>query len=182
MKIAYTMASKRGDTDLLLFGVAEQLVAAGLRPVGTVQINTERDPDLPCDMDVKILPEGPSLRISQSLGREAKGCRLDPAALENAVGLAERALEAGGDCLIVNKFGKHEAEGRGFRALIGEALARDIPVLVGLNALNEAAFMDFVGELAEEIAPDQDALLAWLRTSLAARWQDRREQEALVVA
>jgi len=40
--IAYTMATGRGDTDLLLSGLAQELAARGLRGAGTVQINTER--------------------------------------------------------------------------------------------------------------------------------------------
>jgi hypothetical protein len=140
MNLAYTMAPGRGDTDLVLFGLARTLAARGIRCRGVVQINSERPDAGPCDMDVKVLPIGPVLRISQDLGRAARGCRLDPAALETAVGLVSSGLSDGTDVLIVNKFGKHEAEGRGFRDVIAAALAMDIPVLVGINALNLPAF------------------------------------------
>lgn len=162
MKIAYTTAPGRGDTDQLLHRVANALLARGRRPCGTVQINSETCDGGACDMDVKVLPDGPVLRISQSLGREAKGCRLDPSALEEAVGYVEAALGRQPDCLIVNKFGKHEAEGRGFRNVIAAALSQDIPVLVGLNALNAPAFLEFIGGEAVQIAPDENALLDWL--------------------
>lgn len=162
MKLAYTMAPGRGDTDLILSGLARQLAARGLRCCGTVQINTERPDTGPCDMDVMVLPDGPVLRISQHLGRAARGCRLDPAALETAVGLVSARLAQGADVLIVNKFGKHEAEGRGFRDAIATALARDIPVLVGLNALNLAAFEEFSGGLAIALPPDGVALASWV--------------------
>ncbi|MEM9638029.1 MAG: DUF2478 domain-containing protein, partial [Pseudomonadota bacterium] len=119
MRIAYTMVPGRGDTDLLLHRVTRSLIADGLRPAGTVQINTERVDAGPCDMDVIVLPDGPSIRISQSLGPQARGCRLDPAALETAVGLVQTRLSES-DCLIVNKFGKHEADGRGFCPAIAE--------------------------------------------------------------
>ena len=112
-------------------------------------------------MDVRVLPEGPVIRISQSLGAGSRGCRLDPGALETAIGLCEARLE-GADLLIVNKFGKQEASGRGFRGLIGEALARDIPVLVGLNRMNHDAFHEFTGNEAVELAPEPDALRGWL--------------------
>ena len=69
MKIAYTMSRGRGDTDLLLARLAERLLARGCRVSGTVQINTECDADGPCDMDVRVLPDGPVIRISQSLGK-----------------------------------------------------------------------------------------------------------------
>jgi len=115
-------------------------------------------------MDVKVLPEGPAIRISQNLGRASRGCRLDTGALETAVGQVERALDRGADILIVNNFGKHEAEGRGFRFAIAEALSRDIPVLVGLNALNRGAFEDFTGGLAEFLPPADETLEDWFFT------------------
>jgi len=161
MQIAYTMAPGRGDADLLLEGVARHLLTREIRVCGTVQINTDRPDAGPCDMDVRVLPAGPTLRISQNLGKAARGCRLDPAALETAVALVETGIRAGADILVINKFGKHEAEGRGFRAVIGDAVAKDIPVLVGLNSLNAAAFQEFVGGLATEIPPTPQALLAW---------------------
>lgn len=165
MKLAYTMAPGRGDTDLVLHALACSIIERGHRPVGTVQVNTGSDAG-PCDMDVKILPDGGAIRISQALGRASRGCRLDPAALETAVGLVETELSKGADCLIVNKFGRHEAQGRGFRPVIADALARDIPVLVGINRLNRDAFLDFVGGFAAELAPELAVLEQWLRSAI----------------
>lgn len=162
MHLAYTMAPGRGDTDLILLKLATELAERGLRCCGTVQINTERQGSGPCDMDVKVLPDGPVLRISQDLGPSARGCRLDPAALETAVGLVSASLPQGADVLIVNKFGKHEAEGRGFRTVIAEALALGLPVIVGLNTLNLAAFQEFCDGLATRLPPDSGALQAWV--------------------
>lgn len=162
MRIAYVMAEGRGDTDLLLHGVAMRAQARGLRLCGTVQINSNCDADRPCDMDVQVLPDGPVIRISQTLGPGARGCRLDPAALEQAVAESERRLDAGCDLVIVNKFGKHEAEGRGFRGLIAEALSLDVPVLVGVNSLNVPQLEAFCAGVAVPIAAEAEALDTWL--------------------
>lgn len=162
MNIAYTMASGAGGTDLLLAGLAEELKSLGWRTCGTVQINTKPCDDHRCDMDVKVLPDGPTIRISQSLGREARGCRLDPSALEQTVVAAKNRLSEGVDILIVNKFGKHEAEGHGFRDLIADALESDVPVIVGLNKQNENAFMEFTQGMATALNPDQATLLSWI--------------------
>lgn len=168
MKLACTMAPGRGDTDLVLERLAANLAARGLRCCGTVQINSERADAGPCDMDVRVLPDGPVLRISQDLGSQARGCRLDPAALETAVGLVKVSLSSGADLLIVNKFGKHEAEGRGFRDVIAEAVAMEIPVLVGLNALNRPAFENFAERLAIQLQPEPAALMAWVNEVTAS--------------
>ncbi len=164
MNFAYTMAPGRGDTDLILSGLANDLIARGLRLCGTVQINTERADAHACDMDVRVLPDGPVLRISQDLGPNARGCRLDPETLETAVACVAAQLDKDVDLLIINKFGKHEAEGRGFRDVLAQAAALDVPVLVGLNSLNQASFEEFAGGLATQLPPDRSTLVQWVRT------------------
>jgi len=110
MTLAYTMAAGRGNTAPILEGLAATLTKRGLRCCGTGQINTERSDESPCDVDVRALPDGPVLRVSQSLGPSARGCRIDPAALDVAVGLVEARLAAGADLLIIKKFAEHDAD------------------------------------------------------------------------
>lgn len=161
MNLGYVITSERGETDRLLSAFADRLLASGVALAGVVQTNVEcTDTDL-CDMDLQVLPDGPVIRISQSLGPGSRGCRLDPSALEQAVALVGAALERAPQLLIVNKFGKHEADGRGFRPLIGEAMLRGIPVLTGVNGLNEDKFQSFADGEAEQIAADLDSLEAW---------------------
>lgn len=112
-------------------------------------------------MFVRTIPAGEVFLISQDLGAESSGCRLDPDALERAVASVSKAFEEGCDLLIVNKFGKHEATGGGFRELIAEALYREVPVIVGVNKLNHDAFMEFCGGEAKFVEPKLDALRAW---------------------
>jgi nucleoside-triphosphatase THEP1 len=169
MKIAYTIAPGRGDTDLLLARLAERLLAAGVRTIGAVQINEDNPDCHRCDMDLKVLPDGPIFRISQSLGKDSRGCRLDPEALEQAVSRVGTGMAGGADILIINKFGKHEAGGRGFRETIAEALSRDIPVLVGLNALNEPAFTEFTGGLAKQVEAETEAVWQWAVAATRAK-------------
>ncbi|WP_224825949.1 DUF2478 domain-containing protein [Cognatishimia sp. MH4019] len=160
------MAPGKGDVNFLLFKLAKRFAAQGIQCRGTVQINTDRT-EGPCDMDVQVLPDGPVLRISQNLGRDAKGCRLDPSVLETAVGHVAASLDDAADVLIINKFGKHEADGRGFRDVIARAIEREIPILIGINAMNRDAFMEFVGGLAMQVPPDLDALSDWFKNGLS---------------
>ncbi|SHJ50216.1 Nucleoside-triphosphatase THEP1 [Shimia gijangensis] len=168
MRIAYTLASGRGETNILVADLVQTLQAQGVRLCGTVQIDIDRDVNEKCDMDVRVLPDGPTIRISQSLGKNARGCRLDPDALEQAVALAEKALDEGTDLLIVNKFGKHEADGRGFRNTIARALELGVPVLVGANKLNVDALVEFCGGIAEPLPAEPDRLLQWALSELAS--------------
>lgn len=166
MNLAYTMMPGKGDMDLLLSELSSALRARGITCAGVVQSNIECGPDRPCDMDLTVLHSGEVLRISQTLGTGARGCRLDPEALEQAVELTARALPSA-DLLLVNKFGKHEALGRGFRPLIGEAIAEGVPVLCGVNGMNLPAFRDFTGGMAVGLAPEMGALLAWAEAQLS---------------
>ncbi len=163
MTLAYIRTQARGQTDLLLSRFAAHLAEAGARLSGVVQSNTECAGSDLCDMDVRVLPDGPVFRISQSLGAGSRGCRLDPAALEQAVGHVARSLSGNvrPDLVIVNKFGKHEADGRGFRPLIAEAMMAGIPVLTAVNAANEAAFRTFSDGLAVCLPTRFESLVDW---------------------
>ena len=167
--LAYTMSDKRGDLDLVMLGLSEKLEDAGWKTAGLVQINSDCGDDRPCDMDVKVLPDGPVLRISQSLGKDSRGCRLDMNALETAVGRVTQTLSAQTDVLLVNKFGKQEADGRGFRNVIGTAVGLGIPVISGVNALNREAFLSFSDGCATQVPTDVDALFDWLVTLKGAK-------------
>lgn len=162
MKIAYTMMPGRGDMDRLLSNLAERLAARGYRVRGVVQSNQERPGDHPCDMDIKVLPDGPELRISQALGSGSRGCRLDPSILEKAAVAVEESLDLAADLLLINKFGKHEAQGRGLSQAIAKAVEMDVPVICGLNALNRHTFVDFTGGAATQLPPDLDAMVRWV--------------------
>ncbi|MBS0563345.1 MAG: DUF2478 domain-containing protein [Proteobacteria bacterium] len=161
MKLGFVRLEGPGATDAFLSAMAGHLSSCGFRLAGTVQINTDRECGHLCDMDLLLLPDGPEVRISQNLGTGSTGCRLDAGALEQAVAIA-RARLGNADLLIVNKFGKHEAEGRGFRELIAEALAAGLPVLIGVNPQNFAAFQDFCGGAAVPLPAEPGTIAGWL--------------------
>lgn len=150
----------KGETDLFLAGVVTRLQAAGVRLAGTVQSNGLRPGRPRCDMDLRVLPDGPVFRISEDRGAGARGCRLDSGALEQAVTEVEARLP-GAALMVLNKFGKREAEGRGMVPAIAAAFDRGIPVLVGVNGLNLAALRDFAGDLLLELPADAEQVVAW---------------------
>ncbi len=75
----------------------------------------------------------------------ARGCRLDLGALAALIIAVEKSLLGAVDFLFVNKFGKEEVEGRGFRDAIALALEREIPVVVGVPSRNREAWREFCG-------------------------------------
>ncbi|MBU2961195.1 DUF2478 domain-containing protein [Citreicella sp. C3M06] len=159
--LGYVTADGAGQADRLIAAAAQALGAQGVRLAGAVQVNLDRGAEHKCAMDLHILPGADVVRISQDLGSQSQGCRLDPDGLERAAGLARAALDRGADLFIVNKFGKQEAEGRGFRPLINEALSCGIPVLVAVSGGHLAAFEAYADGLGTALTPDLASLLNW---------------------
>lgn len=159
--LAYFTAEGRGAADRLLADLARDLQARGLNLAGVIQINREKSADRHCDMDLVVLGHDHQVRISQDLGPLARGCRLDPQGLETAVGLVMADLGHKPDLLIVNKFGKSESEGRGFRPCIADAMLNDIPVLTAVTQGNLAAFLDFADGFAHALPADLADLCDW---------------------
>lgn len=161
--LAVVSGREQGETDAVLRAVAASLRDQGVCVAGAVQVNTDLSGEAVCDMDLQILSSGALIRISQSLGPHARGCRLDPDGLERAVAAVEADLSAlSPDLVIINKFGKQEADGRGFRDVIGVALAAGMPVIVGVSPGKRAAFEAFCGGLAVPLAADVVSVLAWV--------------------
>lgn len=152
----------RGTGDVLLCAVAAALRARNVRLAGVVQTNQDTAPECACDMQLECLSARKTLRISQSLGRLSTGCRLDAGALEEAVSCESHAFSTQNpQLLIVNKFGKHEGEGRGFRSLIATSMLQGCPVLLSVAPRNFAAFESFTEGVATKLPPQHNALMSW---------------------
>jgi len=176
MRLAYIKSQKRGETDRLLCELAEALQAEGVALTGVVrdQHYANRHAN-GCDMKIRVLPEGPVIKITQDLGDGSDACRLDATALTRAVSQVEADSMAGTDLFILNKFGPEERVGRGFCAALAAALERGIPVIVGLGAASEPDFLRFAGGLAQALPDDMVQLKAWCcGAMLVANHADRR--------
>lgn len=108
-------------------------------------MNIERLRPAKCVVRLTYLASGEEIAISQGLGEPATGSRLDTSALAPAGLGATRALQAGVELIIVNKFGRQEAQGEGYGRLIAEALASGVLVVLGASRLNLAACVAFPG-------------------------------------
>ena len=155
--LGYVNISGRGKMDNLLLALAQDLKAHGVRVAGAVQRNVPDKTDTICAMELQILTGQRTIRISQPLGAHARGCRLDPQALADAVGEVEASLITATppDLLILNKFGNQEAVGGGFRSAISTALLCDIPTVIGVPDSTLAAFQDWAGDMAQPVAAAQ---------------------------
>ena len=160
---------RRDDAvDVLLEALARELQAQGVRVAGFVQRETDIGEDCCPTTHLEDLATGARHPISQPLGRGAKGCRLDPQALAGLCSVLEAALARGADILVLNRFGKGEAEGHGFRAAIEQALLQGVPVLVAAQDAYLPAWRDFSGQYGTTLAPAAAEVEGWTRAVLAS--------------
>lgn len=151
------------DIDTFLLEIATTLSRAGLRLRGVLQSRGAVGGDCHCaDMDLTTLGSDRTFRISQPLGNGSRGCRLHPGALADCSSFLEAELNAGADLLILNRFGRGESEGRGFRDLIGKAIALNIPVLTAVRPTYFEPWAQFGEGLSCDLPMEQDAVLDWV--------------------
>jgi hypothetical protein len=113
------------------------------------------------DLCVRDLATGETLPIMQDLGAEASVCAVDPAAIAEAARLLQRAVATRPDLLVVNRFGRLEAEGGGMLAEIAGAFADRIALLVCLPVRYRDAWNAFAGGLDSQLPPNREAIEAW---------------------
>jgi hypothetical protein len=155
--------------DRALHDIAIELMEDGYRLAGLVQINTPRPGRSRCDMLLEELGSGEHLGISQDRSPEARGCTLDLGQLVAAMQKVRASLVEKPDLVILNKFGKTEAEGGGFRPLIADAIEAGLPMLIGVPWRNIESWRLFAGPLSREfhletfgqLAPDQSLRRHW---------------------
>lgn len=167
--------------DALIARCAAALVASGYRLGGIVQSNAHRPGRRRCDMYVKDLLGGDEIKISLDRGNEARGCRLDPDAFARIDAWVERAVLERVDLLIINKFGKEEAHGRGLRPVIADVLIAEIPLVIGVSTQNLHDFLTFVGDSAVRLRPDIEAITAWCQNAIEHGAQRRSQPRLLSV-
>lgn len=160
--------SHRDDpVDALLEAAARDLQARGARVAGYVQRETDAGENCCATMHLENLTSGELHVISQPLGAGAKGCRLDPQALAGLCGLLEADLARGADILVLNRFGKGEAEGHGFRVAIERAMGEGVPVLVAVQDAYLPDWEAFAGDYAAKLSSDPAEIEAWARSAVA---------------
>lgn len=155
--------------DELLRDVADRLAQRGIRVGGLVQSGAADGDSCCAAVHLRDLRDGSRLAISQDLGPGATGCRLDPAALAEVAAHLERSLDGTLQMLVLNRFGRAEAEGRGLRPVIQKAVAIGIPVLTAVKEEHVEAWSGFHGGLGTALPADRAVVVDWCRRAVLAR-------------
>jgi molybdate transport system ATP-binding protein len=149
------------DVDSLLARFASDLICQGHRIGGIVQRNTKGDRGERERMEVIDLMTGRTVRICQSLGKEAAACRLNPAGLAEAATAVTRAVAAEVELVVVNKFSKQESAGRGLRAEIAGAVTAGLPLLTAVSDNCYEAWMCFTASFGTTLLCERRIVDEW---------------------
>lgn len=112
-------------------------------------------------MMLEILPSGVRVPISQKLGPEARGCRLDTRALVEAAFQVRRAIDAAPQLAVFNKFGAQEAAGGGLCDEMAAAVLSGVPLLTAVSESLQDEWQTFTGGEHVRLACSPDAALDW---------------------
>jgi hypothetical protein len=147
------------DPDRLLLGFAADLRRVGLRPAGIVQLRPhQRDDDR---LDAVILSNQQAVSLGHDRACGHHQCQLDPGGIADITYAITAAIRDGADVVIINRFGKLEAEGRGLIDLIEEAVAADIPVLIAVPEHRFAAWIKYCSGMSVRLPCRRAALDQW---------------------
>lgn len=170
--LAAMPCSKDEHVDRVLEDAVRALQATGYRVGGYFQRQVPSTGSCCAPMVLEHVESGEWSCISQPLGAGARGCRLDPRALAALSVSLLAELDAGMQLLVLNRFGKGESEGQGFRAVIERAFQSGIPVLTAVRPGYVRAWREFGGEYAEELPVDGGHVLAWCLSALGGQGAD----------
>lgn len=151
------------NVNAMLEYFAQEQTALGYRVLGLVQ--RRASDDRPCAGDVILydLSGEESFVISQRLGEGSSCCSVDPSGVAEASVVLRRALDPPPDLLVVNKFGKLEADGGGFIDEIMIAAVSGVPVLTSVHERHLNQWLDFTGEFGARLLPQASSISSWWR-------------------
>lgn len=164
--LAAIRATPGTPVDTILSETAAALRSWGMNIRGIVQEEYGGSDDVKPVTRLRDVADGTLMQISQDLGRNARGCRLDPGALAEATRRLETIVEGGADLLILNRFGRSESEGTGLRPIIEAAILAGIPVLIAVRDEYVAAWDAFHAGMAVWLPAETNVVLNWYRATV----------------
>jgi nucleoside-triphosphatase THEP1 len=165
--IAAVIYRAEDDVDTLLAEFAFARLRAGDRLGGIVQRNIKDASGRKLDMQLVDLMTGHTIGISQPLGSGAGSCKLDPTGLADSSQAVQRAIASGANLVVINKFSKQEASGRGLRNEFADVIVAGLPLLTAVPEKCADAWREFTGDQAAALPCGHDAVEAWWREIIA---------------
>lgn len=161
--IAAVSGARRSEIQQLFLTFAQTLRDRGNRVVGMIERGKPSPSSSREQLSLVDLGDGKIIPISQDLGSASLACFVDGGGLSEASFILEHAQLGSADLVIVSKFGKLEAAGRGLRDVFALAISVSVPVLTAVNPALSSEWDSFTEGLAEYLPARRDALESWWR-------------------
>lgn len=149
------------DVQLQLF--INYLFSQGKLVLGFIQAPETINQRHQSKMGIINLADGRYYSIAQYLGEHNSSCCLDSAAVSAASHVLTMARQQKPDLIIINRFGKLEAEGSGFADEMLEIMSSSIPLLTIVPERFLDAWRIFCGELSSELPPTLAHMKHWFQ-------------------
>jgi hypothetical protein len=104
---------------------------------------------------------GERFSIFQDFGPGSRTCHLDERGVLAATEAVQRDISAGCDLVVLSKFGKLEASGRGLLNAFNAAIDANIPVLTSVSPACEQTWAKFAGSSFVVLAADLGQIDEW---------------------
>jgi hypothetical protein len=157
------------EVDQILAAAVAQIRERTIAVGGLLQHFGERLANGKRSMWMEDIVTGTLIRLDRPRGPGATACMLDPDALAQAACILQRATASGAELLVVNRFGNAEADGRGMRSELADAICSGSAVLVAVrfSLLNDLE--GFLGGPAHLLLPSPAAITVWAENLVACR-------------
>lgn len=156
-RIAALPAEDSAHVQSLMRTFAEELIASGVAVGGVTQTRgADRS-----GIRLRDVATGALYQISQNLGPGSVACNLDTSELALACAAIERAALGGARLIVISKFSKQEAGRGGLCDAFRAAMTARVPVIAAVSPHYREEWRAFAGPLAEDVAPERQALADW---------------------
>jgi len=154
----------RGNPDRLLLDFTEDLRRSGVRTAGLVQLDNWTGQSGDREVRTVVLSSGEVVPLAHDRNLGATGCGLDCGQLASIAKLIEAAIHEGADLVVINRFGKLEAKGKGLIELIQQAAEADLPVLIAVPEHRFEGWIKYSAGMSVRLPCRRAALDRWWRS------------------
>ena len=121
-------------------------------------------PDRSCEAGyLRSLASGARFSILPDQGVGTAACHLDGDGALAAAAAAQRDIASGCDLVVLNKFGKLEAEGNGLADAFRAAFAAGLPLLTSVSPAQDRPWRQFADRAFTVLPADPVAIEQWRR-------------------
>ena len=159
----------KDNPDRLLLDFTEDLRRSGVRTAGLVQLDSWTGQSDDREVRTVVLSSGEVVPVAHDRDLGAPGCGLDCGQLASIAKLIEAAIQEGADLVVINRFGKLEAKGKGLIELVQQAVDADIPVLIAVPEHRFAGWIKYSAGMSVRLPCRRAALDRWWQSVAMGR-------------